>query len=425
MGAQDERWRGAARLAGNIQSQTGLWAQRALDGSRARVAALDHLIALQGAKMARTRAQISDMLARRSDPPAQLRTLPQPRRHTPLVPTPFASSAVQQGRAGVSGAVDAFTMGAADPVTSAVRATFTPGANAWIDRYGANMRVAQAQDQYDAQAYPVARMVGQGVGTVGAVAALGATGLAAAGAVGRLAPTAGRLVPQVGHVLRVAGATGAGAGIAGQSISDLASGRLSPVTDYVGAGVGGGIGGLSAPYVGATQGGAIAGGAIPAAQAIFSGRLPSVDEVSQGAVGGALFGSIVGGIGAKRAGDLSVHAKGRLGEQLSRANTYLRGEIPSPIKAKPRVVLEGGSRRNGYIVPDQQTNTGRLVEAKFGERAGLSRNQMRAIKEGVPLNVESWLDRDIAAVFGVGSAAARPDQAADLAASRVRRKERP
>lgn len=315
------------------------------------------------------------------------------------------SSVGQQVRAGVSGAADAFTMGAADPVTSALRATFSSDGGAWGDRYSANMRAAQAQDRYDAEHHPLARTVGQGVGTVGAVAALGATPLGAAGAVGRLAPAAGRLAPQAGHVLRVTGATGGLGGLAGQVVSDGASRRLSSPTDYLGAVAGGTIGGLVAPYLGATQGSAVAGAAIPAAQAALSGRLPSMDAVSHGAVESALLGSVLGGAGARFTGQLPKEAKGKLGETLSRINTYLQGE--TPIELHKRVYLRGATKTRGYIKPDHQTKTGRLVEAKFGDNARFTPNQKRALSQGLAgFSPEHWKLRDIAAMLGVGASAA-------------------
>lgn len=319
-------------------------------------------------------------------------------------------SAAEQARAGMSGAADAFTMGAADPVTSALRATFDPDRRAWGERYNANMRAAQTQDKYDAEHHPLARTVGQGVGTVGAVAALGATPFGAAGAVGRLAPTAGRLIPHAGHVLRLTGSVGAAGGVVGQGVSDLASGRRSSLTDYAGAALGGGIGGLAAPYLGAAQGSAVAGGAIPAVQAALSGRLPSMDAVSQGAVGGALLGTVLGGAGARNTARWSNKNKGDLGEILSLASSITRGEVP--IELQKQVALKGGSLKKGYIKADHQTHTGRLVEAKFGLRAGFTPNQKKAIAEGLAgFTPEHWLPRDIAAILGVGSSASVSGQA--------------
>jgi hypothetical protein len=301
-------------------------------------------------------------------------------------------------------------MGMADPVISAARAVIAGGFDGLGGRYSANMQAAQAQDRYDAEHYPVARAVGQGAGTVAAVAGLGATPLGAAGAVARFAPAVGRLAPGVGHVLRLGATAGAGGGVIGQAASDLASRRFSSGADYLGAGVGGAIGGLAAPYVGATQGGAVAGGAIPAAQAVFSGRMPSIDEVSRGAVGGAAFGAAVGGLGTKYSERLSTRAKGAFGERLSISNTRLRGE--TPVAKHERIPLQGGSKRFGYFQPDHTTNTGRYIEAKFGDAATLTTRQRQALRQGQPLEVQHWLPRDVAAFLGAAGGSAVPGQIA-------------
>ena len=383
-------WRAFARLTG------GLYAD-GLAQSQAYIRALDAEIAATQARLAQTRGQIMGAINR-----APGRQLPPQSRPMARGPRPFAHQPPPPPRrnhldAALSGAGDTLTMGIADPASSALRA-LRGGMDGWGSRYQANLRAAQTEDSYDARHFPVARAAGQIAGAGGALALMAPLG--AAGAVARFAPAGGRLAQQAGHVFRLSTATGGGTGLAGQFASDVIAGRPSSLGDYAGAVAGGAVGGLAAPVVGAVQGGAIAGGAIPAAQAIFAGQAPSLDEVSIGFVGGALLGPALTRASVAPIGRMTSNEKGRLGETLALIDTRLRGEIP--IGIQKRVDFPWSTPRSGYIRLDHLTPV-RNVEAKFGPRADFTKNQRRAIREGlIELDVIHWLPRDIAAATAVG-----------------------
>lgn len=385
-------WRAFARLAEDVYAD-------GLAQSQAYIRALDAEIAATQARLAQTRAQIMSAINR---PPS--RQLPPQSRPMARDPGPFAHQPPPPPRrshldAALSGAGDTLTMGMADPATSALRA-LRGGVDGWGGRYQANLQAAQAEDSYDARHFPVARAAGQVAGAGGALALMAPLG--AAGAVARFAPTAGRLGQQAGHVFRLSTTAGAGSGLVGQSASDAIAGRLSPFSDYVGAVVGGALGGLAAPAVGAVQGSAIAGGAIPAAQAAFAGQMPSLDEVSKGFAGGALLGPALTRASTAPIRGMTSNQKGRLGETLSLIDTHLRGEPLTGIQK--RVDFPWSTPRAGFVKIDHQTPL-RNVEAKFGPFARLTDNQKRAIRAGLlELDVIHWLPRDLAAITGVSGA---------------------
>lgn len=309
-------------------------------------------------------------------------------------------------RAFGSGAVDAVSMGAADPIIAGARAFFTGPPGSWTGRYKANMAAERARDDLDRRKYAIARGGGQVAGTLGAV--LGAEAIlpfrvisAGAGGVYR----AGRILNGLGHSARVGGALGAVSGLGGQMASDIADSRLSSARKYLGSALGGTVAGITAPYVGPTRAGAVEGAATPAIQALLDARIPSIDEMSSGAVGGGALGRLGGELGARWSHGLSKTAKGELGEFLARLDTRLRAERVTA--QQERVALPGSTPKRGYLVADQITEglfgPGRTVEAKFGFGARLSKNQKIAKKLG-NLDVVHFNPGDVGNITGVGAA---------------------
>lgn len=88
-----------------------------------------------------------------------------------------------------------------------------------------------------------------------------------------------------------------------------------------------------------------------------------------GALGAGLLTALGYRYGAGLSGALSILEKGKLGEDLSKVKTMLQGDWP--VASQVRKPLPNGRS----TVLDHETAGGRYVEAKFGPRADLSRNQ--------------------------------------------------
>lgn len=106
---------------------------------------------------------------------------------------------------------------------------------------------------------------------------------------------------------------------------------------------------------------------------------------------------------------LSAAMKGNLGEALSVGKSLLSGDSPAfkpgslSLDREPIQLLNG--RRT---IPDHVQRSGRVVEAKFGYSAGLTRNQRQAQRElGAMYRVDRWTPDHIGYAAGAlgGSAA--------------------
>jgi hypothetical protein len=118
-----------------------------------------------------------------------------------------------------------------------------------------------------------------------------------------------------------------------------------------------------------------------------------------GEYGGAALGVGDGFVlGSEGSAALPIRAKGLLGEGLSAAKTVLSGDLPTDFQV--RKVLPSGRA----TIADQQTAKGLTVEAKFGPRARLSKNQTEAQRVfGDGYRVDRWMP---AHVGNIGATAA-------------------
>ena len=310
--------------------------------------------------------------------------------------TPLWHGAVEQLRAGTSGAEDAFTFGLGDRAVAGTRALLDAAHGADLGRaFGSHMADERAQDQYDAAHYGVARNVGQVLGTGAQIAALGPLeGLV--GGVARIPQATAFLARETAAL----GAVGGVIGVGGQAITDLARGRVSSAGDYGGAALGGAVGGVASRWLGAGHSGALGGVVTSLAQDRLNGRQFSFDRAHGAAILGGVMGAAGGRLGQRLSDDLPIAMKGQLGEDMSRARTWLRGDkvLAEAKRAEP---LEAG----GYTIPDHLTQGGETVEAKFGPFARLSRRQLQAFDQ--PLSnyrVDHFLPRDFGAVVGFPAA---------------------
>lgn len=106
------------------------------------------------------------------------------------------------------------------------------------------------------------------------------------------------------------------------------------------------------------------------------------------------------GLGTRWSAGLPIQAKGRLGEQMSKAKTIFTGDWP--VAAQKRVPLS-----QSYTVADQLTALGKIVESKFGPMARLSKNQRRAVTElGARYRVDRWMPYHVGRVTGTGAGTA-------------------
>ena len=401
----------------------------------------------------------------------------QPRQAAPRVaPRPaLASGLMREGQAGLSGAVDEFTFGLADRGLAAADALRGGGVSGFGDRYAHEMATKRAEDAYDEAHHGTARNVGRAVGFAGSLAATGGFGLggaAARGAAGtarlvgaantsrrflNLGRVAQRVAETANSTKRIANLSGKGlttlaagggavSGVAGQVATDAISGRRGSVGDYVGAGLGGAVGGLAmraglplarsglslertlAGSVGRAMrdprlAGAFEGGATASFQALANGRVPTPMEVAEAARGGAIgarFGDLIGKYGSNA---LPSAVKGQLGEYLSVLKTRASREGhplysgPGPeFKARMPGAVDGpGIQQDVFLsngrktIADHVTRDGMAVEAKFGRWADLTTNQKLARKELMDrYRIDHWLPSDIGRGGAVGLAALGP-----------------
>lgn len=283
---------------------------------------------------------------------------------------PKAKEVGDRVRAGVSGAVDEFTFGLADRGLAAVEALAEGGAQDFGRHYDENMAVKRAEDARDERDFAIERNTGRAVGLVAGLAATGPAGAAVkAGLLG-----APRLAKIMTHAARkpqklkvgvdprglTTAAVGSGAviGVGGQAANDLLSGKTSSAKDYVGAALGGGLGGAAAlrraPLVSkAVLAGAVGGGATELAQDALNGRELSVgDAIGAAHVGGVTAGAL-DGIATHALAAAPSNVKGFVGERMSDVKTLARGRV----SARRANVPVGNYRP----VPDQRFERGFLA----------------------------------------------------------------
>ncbi len=326
------------------------------------------------------------------------------------------SAAVEQIRAGVSGAVDEFSLGAADRVLSAGDALLDGGVQGFGDRYAAGMGRRRAEDAYDSQHYGAARTTGRVVGLAGGLAATGGAAAAGRAALSGV-PRAAKLMAHVAKaprlkigvdphgLVRFAAGGGAAAGVGAQVVEDVVAGRASSLGQYGAATLAGAVGGVATLRHGPMHGGAIGGASDAIASDIAAGRSPSVEGAIGSAHAGAVLGKAGDLIGTYGTAALPAHLKGNVGEGLSVGKTLSRGKVPK--LKKTRVPVGVGER---YSIPDQRIGRD-FLEAKMGPSANLSPNQRllqaKTKREGNKYLIDAWQFRDAGKAAGVVGAPIR------------------
>jgi hypothetical protein len=367
------------------------------------------LAAAQGRLPEAVGGMVAKKIAQSSPAPRKATTV-QTRKPAPTA-TPKNVPA-QQVRAGVSGAVDEFTLGAADHVLSAGDAILDGGLQGFGDRYDANMREKRAEDAYDSENYGAARTAGRVVGFGAGMAAMGGVGMAGRAALSRT-PQAARLMARVARtpklkvgvdprgLVQLAAGGGAGVGVGVQAVEDAASGRLSSPGQYGAAALGGATDGLATLRYGPARGGAMGAAVDSMAGDLAEGRMPSVENAVGAAHGGAVLGRAGDLVGTYGIAAQPAHIKGNVGETLSLGKTLGRGKIPN--LKKDDVDVGNGLRSQ----PDQVIDGG-YVEAKMGPGAGLTKNQKRlrakARREGDEFIIDAWQFRDVGKAGGIVAA---------------------
>jgi hypothetical protein len=341
-------------------------------------------------------------------------------------------------KAGLGGVLDTATLGVFDLAAAGVDTLRGKGS------YRANLAIQKAHDEHDARAHPWARRTGMAVGAVApfllpgggalsvakAATTLGPRAIAKAGLAGLKAAgpaayaKAGRMAEsQLGHLARVGAATGAASSAVGQAASNGLTGTGS-AKDIVTASVGGAVGGAAAPFIGPVLGGFASGVAIPTAQALANARLPDLDALYEGGLGGlgaSRLGTAASARGlAKLRADATAKARsasgrqlemnratGKLGERLSELDAMLRFQSVTGRQTKIRPKEATG--RGGHTFADLVTDND-VVEAKFGSGARLSKAQ-RMLKAQLDADatdrnylIQQWLKKDLDA-FGASGAA--------------------
>ncbi len=191
-----------------------------------------------------------------------------------------------------------------------------------------------------------------------------------------------------GNVGVFGGFVGAIAGIAVQGAIDVYNGELSSKGAYAGAAVAGAIAGATAGLgTGvAIAGGAAGGAAGVATDAVVDGENLSATDVAVGAAVGALGGAagdLVGKTVSSTIDNLSPHAKGVLGESMTRAKSLAQGYVDRGKSSVPTGGKTPTGRDASAVYDHNMTNvfTGhtKTVESKFNG-AVLSKNQRAAQK---------------------------------------------
>jgi hypothetical protein len=326
-----------------------------------------------------------------------------------------ANTGLRAANAGVRAAANAASLGATDNLEAGTEALFgLGGPGGFQDRYDHQLALQHQADAQAAQEFPE---LYKWSGRAGAVAGiLAADGAPVAGGLAKLIPggedalAAIQGAKRAGFIpegLGTMGAVGGGAvGGVTQLAGDALQGRQTSAQDFLGAVGGGALGGWSAMHGGPVLGAAIGGGATSA----FQGG--DADDIMNSADASAYGGRILGTAGEQISNGLPKEMKGALGEGLSFAKSWARGEtipfkgtqssevglnLPSASAGnagpQQRVYLDDGER---YTRADWLTNWGRAIEAKFGSNADLTTNQKLAAYQFGPLyQPDHWLPSDV------------------------------
>jgi len=334
--------------------------------------------------------------------------------------------------AAAEGVLDGATWGQGDKIYAGIGALTDALQGGHLkDSYRKRIAYEQARDQYYAQNYGAARTVGEvagafvpipGAGPLGAVKLLGNAGkLGKFGKVLTKAYEAGGRIKQVTPLARreramISGA-GATAGAGGQLYSDAVSGHLSSWRDYAGAMAGGALQAQMALHGRPMVAGATGGAATSIAQDVLNGRTVSLVNAAEAAGAGGAAGKIgdaIGRVRFYRRGSSPVglkdphqavaqagrpptnQEKAAMGEAFSKLRT--RANFDRTVStAKEKLPLSAG----GHTFPDQLTQLRKIIEAKAGLAARLTKRQLQALAEfGSNYRVDHLLPQDVGSLFG-------------------------
>ena len=279
-----------------------------------------------------------------------------------------------------------------------------------LERLANNLALQQIRSAQQAKAHPIATSVGAnaGIGTtlaVGAPLAIGRTVVSsglktAAHTRPRITSTPRLSVKPVEYATTAgaAGVTNAAVELTGSKISQ----RQATSGDIAGATAGGAAGALATFAAGPRVGAAVEAAMTPIVQDLLNGESPSAARVRDRMILASIAANKAELQSMRKVHSLTSKQKGNLGEALSVAKTLARLELPAALGK--RIDLKGG----GYTVADHVTKAGRLVEAKFGEHARLTRQQRRAQKQYGPDNYrhDRWRAEDVGKISGYGAGAA-------------------
>jgi len=338
----------------------------------------------------------------------------------------FWSQVGNQARAAAEGALDTATFGLDDQAAAGVHAV-----GDWFHgqsvtaAYKRRIAEQHKRDADDARMYGTARMLGTigatGLellvpgGALGAAARLAGkakllkSGGQVAEAVARFGQTTAPIAKRIKQVTALSrregamvGVVGAGGGVAGQGVSDLLNHRLSSWRDYTGAAVGGAAEAVAALKGHPKTAAALGGATSSVAQDVLNGRVPSASDAAKSAYASAVLSAAASAVGTSRAARASVKTKERLGEWGSLARTRLNlDKTISTQKQRYHLDPIGNEFSAGYTYPDQRTELGKLIEAKFGDSAHLSHRQEQAYQQlGSQYRVDHFLPRDVGSIAG-------------------------
>lgn len=223
-----------------------------------------------------------------------------------------------------------------------------------------------------------------------------------------------------GHFAVAGAIVGAVIGLAVQAAMDTYHGQISGVGAYAGAAVGGAVAGataglasgLGAGVYGASITSGVTGNvAAGVTEKAVNGQAPSVASVTKDAVTGAAFGIVGGVAGARLSGslnELTAAQKGLLGENLTRAQEMVKGyadlgKVSMPAGGKTPTGLDRRAIIDHNFESVLTGNT-KAVESKFGNSAGLSKNQRDALGFGAEFDVNHMTPDSVSGVAG-GTAA--------------------
>jgi hypothetical protein len=301
------------------------------------------------------------------------------------------------------GALDSATLGLADKGVAAAQATLdTAGGRDWGRSYDATRAQQTAEDQFEQAHFPAYRQSGE---VAGAIAPLLLTdGLTAMPSAARIAFTAPKLAPDLASAVRfarpwaaVAGA-GAGVSVAGQGVSDAASGHLSSPQTYAADMAGGAAAGLATLARSPTAGAAAGAGASALTYSALTGQPIDWGDTAKNAVAGSTIGLLGHFVGTQASNSLAWRDKGQFGEWLARQTSNILGDdITPPPENSSRYA--GIDVSGGKTIPDLVTDQG-PVEAKFGRSARLSKRQGEAFNELDNYHVYHFLPEDIGRITG-------------------------